>query len=77
MNEKFAIIANEWKLDAQQEDGKYFFYTDKMESLLSGEKRFVIGRKGSGKSAISKNILQQSSYKIWLCHNKWLIFDEK
>lgn len=51
-------ISEKWKLEAKQEDNlRYFFHVKEAEKVLSGEKFYVIGRKGSGKSAISQYIL--------------------
>lgn len=45
-------IAKNWKLDAFQEDVKYFFHYKEVKQIQSGRKCYVIGRKGMGKSAI-------------------------
>ena len=59
-------IANKWKLEARQEDNlKYFFHTNESSKILSGDKFYVIGRKGSGKSAISEFILSNKSYNVF------------
>lgn len=51
-------IANNWKLEAKQEDGlRYFYHVNEAKALKSGDKFYVIGRKGSGKSAISQYLL--------------------
>lgn len=51
------IICN-WKLEAKQEDSNRFFYnTSEADELLSGNKYYLIGRKGSGKSAICQHLL--------------------
>ena len=51
-------ISEKWKLEAKQEDNlRYFFHVKEAEKVLSGEKFYVVGRKGSGKSAISQYIL--------------------
>lgn len=45
-----------WKLEAADEDSKrYFYHADHIESLQSGQDCFVIGRKGTGKSAICRH----------------------
>lgn len=65
-------ISEKWKLEAKQEDNmRYFFHVKEAEKVLSGEKFYVVGRKGSGKSAISQYILNlcndnvASGYKIY------------
>lgn len=51
-------ISEKWKLEAKQEDNmRYFFHVKEAAKVLSGEKFYVVGRKGSGKSAISQYIL--------------------
>ena len=49
-------LDNEWKLDAKEEDIKYFYHTEETASVLSGEKYMIIGRKGEGKTAIATYI---------------------
>jgi Cdc6-like AAA superfamily ATPase len=56
-------IANNWQLEAKSEDNlKYYYDTDELESILNGTKFYVIGRKGSGKTAISEHILKSTQY---------------
>lgn len=51
-------IAENWKLEAKQENNfRYFYHIDEAKKILAGDKFYVIGRKGSGKSAISQYIL--------------------
>lgn len=51
-------ISENWKVEAKQEDNlRYFFHIREAEKILHGEKFYVIGRKGSGKSAISQYVL--------------------
>lgn len=45
-------ISKRWKLDAMQESSAYFYNIQEAAEILNGEKCFVIGRKGSGKTAI-------------------------
>lgn len=55
-------ISNNWKLEAKQEDSfRYFYHVKEAKQVLSGEKYYVIGRKGSGKSAISQYLLNLSN----------------
>ena len=59
-------IANNWQLDAVQEDiEKYFYITDEVGSIKSGRNCYVIGRKGTGKSAICQHILRLKTYNIF------------
>ncbi len=49
-------IAN-WKLEAKREDNdRYFWHQADVDSLVTGENAYVIGRKGTGKTAISEYI---------------------
>ena len=59
-------ISENWKLEAKQEDNlRYFFHIDETEKILSGNKFYVIGRKGSGKSAISESIISKSEFDVF------------
>ena len=66
MNNIIKEIADNWKLEARQEDNnKYFFHTKESEKILAGDKFYVIGRKGAGKTAISEFILEKKEYNIF------------
>ena len=66
MNNTIKEIADNWKLEARQEDNnKYFFHTKESEKILAGDKFYVIGRKGAGKTAISEFILGKKGYNIF------------
>lgn len=58
----FTTIIDEWKLEAKEEDSKYFYYVDEAKDILSGKKNLVIGRKGEGKTAIAQYIYQKNNY---------------
>ena len=48
---------SQWKLEAHEEDNARYFYKPKeYDRLVAGDICYVIGRKGSGKSAIAANI---------------------
>lgn len=65
MNETIKRIADNWKLDARFEDNnKYFFNYQEVEQILNDDKCYVIGRKGSGKTAICEHILKASDYNM-------------
>ena len=55
-NVYFKIIKNDWKLEAKQEDAKYFYFVNEAEEILAGKKSMVIGRKGEGKTALAQYI---------------------
>ena len=58
-------IAKNWKLEAKLEDNKYFYNLSEAKQILDGEKLFIIGRKGSGKSAICEYIVNQNQHNIF------------
>src|SRR5690349_7565997 len=46
---------SQWKLEAKSEDNdRYFFHVKEVSNVEGGDKCYVIGRKGSGKTAISE-----------------------
>ena len=46
-----------WKREAKSEDTeRYFFHVREVDQIKNGEKYFVIGRKGSGKTAICEHL---------------------
>lgn len=56
-------IRDNWKLDALQEcNDKYFYSFDDVNSILSNDKCYVIGRKGMGKTAMCQHVLHAKSY---------------
>jgi len=65
-------ISTNWKLEAKQENNdRYFYHVEEANKILNGERFYVIGRKGSGKSAISEYILNlraqtnEESYNVF------------
>ena len=61
----YRTIREEWKLEAKQEDTKYFYFVNEAKELISGKKNIVIGRKGEGKTAIAQYIYNQNNYNIY------------
>lgn len=59
------VISSEWKRDAIKEKGKYFYDDGEISQLANGEKYFVIGRKGSGKTAIADYINSIDAYNFF------------
>lgn len=55
-NSILRAISSEWKRDAIKERSKYFYDDGEITQLTNGEKYFVIGRKGAGKTAIADYI---------------------
>ena len=59
-------IKASWKLDAKSEDTeRYFFHVSEVEAIQCGEKAYVIGRKGTGKTAIAQYLLGVKSHEIF------------
>lgn len=52
----------DWKLDAKLDDNRLFFQTADVPLLENGSKSFAIGRKGTGKTAISEFIFSEASH---------------
>jgi hypothetical protein len=52
-----------WKLEAKHEDNsRYFYHTSEVDEIKKGMKLYVIGRKGTGKTAISEYFRLLSTY---------------
>ena len=50
-----------WKLEAKLEDIKRYFYTvPELDEIITGESSFVIGRKGTGKTALVEYLFERS-----------------
>ena len=47
-------IIETWRIEARQEPDNLFYYIDRISELNAGDKCYVIGRKGMGKTAISE-----------------------
>lgn len=48
----------DWKLEAKLEDNeRYFYHTRIVDRIVNGKKLYVIGRKGTGKTAITENLI--------------------
>lgn len=63
MSELLTSILKNWQTDAANESNeKYFLYFDDVKTVLDGSKCFVIGRKGSGKTAICQYIEKINEY---------------
>lgn len=59
-------IKEGWKQDAKSEAAShYFYFYDEVEEILQGSKYFVIGRKGSGKTAICQHIIDKKEPQIF------------
>lgn len=50
-------IAKNWKLEAKLEQDRYFYNYKEVQTILDNERCYVIGRKGTGKTAICNYIV--------------------
>jgi Cdc6-like AAA superfamily ATPase len=63
MSEELLEEIEEWKLEAKLENShRYFYHTKVVDRLSKGKKSYVIGRKGTGKTAISEYLSELSEY---------------
>jgi hypothetical protein len=52
-----------WKLEARAENiSKYFYYTNEAYQIENGSKCFVIGRKGTGKTALAEYLYHKKTF---------------
>lgn len=66
MNLILKNIADNWKLEAKLEDSrKYFYNYREVNEILNKNKCYVIGRKGSGKSAICEHIVKNQNFNTF------------
>lgn len=66
-NHIFTNIINGWRLEAKLEDQKYFYSFKEVDQILQNKKCYVIGRKGSGKSAICQHIVSKKDFNTFAC----------
>lgn len=69
-NSKLGLLEtiSDWKLEAESEDSHQYFYPLKeVKDLESGKKCFVIGRKGTGKTAICQY------FETNICYDKFCV----
>ncbi len=65
-NDILKNIESNWKLEAKLEDTeKYFYHSDDAQALIRDGKCYVIGRKGSGKSAICEYLVRRKEYGVF------------
>ena len=66
MNKTLKNISKNWKLEAKLENTeKYFFNYLEVDKIVSQDKCYVIGRKGSSKSAICEHIIKRKEYNAF------------
>lgn len=58
------IISN-WSVEARKERQEYFYYIQEVSDIAQGHRYFVIGRKGSGKTAIAQHLSEITDPKIF------------
>lgn len=62
MNNILSEIVDNWKLEGKDENNpRYFYHTTELDRILKGQKFFVIGRKGTGKTALREFIYQSGN----------------
>lgn len=56
-------IRDNWKLEAKSESiERYFFHVSEVKAIETGKKTYVIGRKGTGKTAIAEFFFGRTGY---------------
>ncbi len=51
-------IINNWSVEAKKENRAYFYNVQEVNIIMEGKRSFVIGRKGSGKTAIAQHLCE-------------------
>lgn len=60
-------IVNEWNIEASAESiENYFYIISEFQSIIDGNKPYVLGRKGTGKTAIGSYIESKSDYNFFV-----------
>jgi len=55
-----------WKREAKSEDNdRYFWHVREVDQIARGDKYFVIGRKGSGKTAICEYLSRRHNFNVF------------
>lgn len=58
------IIEN-WSIEARKENSAYFYNIKEVDIIIEGKKSYVIGRKGSGKTAIAQHLCEIQKYNVF------------
>ncbi|MDE6200600.1 MAG: hypothetical protein K2M47_01795 [Clostridiales bacterium] len=58
--DEFLNKIEHWSIEATNENGDYFYSVKEVDKIKDGQVLYVIGRKGTGKSAIVKNLLHSN-----------------
>tara|TARA_R110000868_G_scaffold374305_1_gene638720 strand:+ start:211 stop:1650 length:1440 start_codon:yes stop_codon:yes gene_type:complete len=57
----------DWQLEAADEDNKrYFYQLPGVSSLQAGERSYVLGRKGSGKTAVAEHVRGLHTHNVFI-----------
>jgi hypothetical protein len=79
-NDYLYEISN-WNIDAKLDDtGRYFYHIQVIDEILKGNKSYITGRKGTGKTAVADYLLQMNEecvFKRKLTFKNFPLFDEK
>lgn len=58
-------IINNWSVEAKKENQAYFYNIQEVNIIAEGRKSFIIGRKGSGKTAIAQYLYGICQYGVF------------
>ncbi len=61
----FLNISESWNIEAKQESTDYFYNVSESKKLFDGKKYFVIGRKGTGKTAIAEHLSTTQAFNMF------------
>ncbi len=64
MGKELLTAISNWKLEARDDPAEYFYETGSFAEISSGDRIFVIGRKGTGKTAIAEHIQRLNGPKL-------------
>lgn len=58
-------IIESWSIEAKKENSAYFYNIEEVGTIAEGKKSYVIGRKGSGKTAIAQHLCGIKKYNVF------------
>lgn len=64
-NALYDEIINNWSIEAKKENSAYFYNVSELKTIMDGNKSFVIGRKGSGKTSIAQHLCKLEDSNIF------------
>ena len=66
VNRELIVEVSKWKREAKAEDSqRYFWHVTEVDQIARGEAYFVIGRKGTGKTAICEHLHQNQAHNTF------------